>query len=166
MTARIQEIEAMTDESKECEALAFALNALDEIALAGMSGTGMESEEAMRDWHARRAWEFIGIAARAKDEVRGMLAARPQAPTAPAGVNERDVLWCVNVHGPDDVYAMPNKAAALEHANELNIYFGKLTNESATHEYDPIMRAVVIEWPHSAESHAADLAAQVARKED
>lgn len=39
--------------------------ALREIALAGMSGTGQESEEAMLAWHARRAWEFIGIAARA-----------------------------------------------------------------------------------------------------
>lgn len=39
--------------------------ALREIALAGMSGTGMESEEAMRAWHARQAWKFIGIAARA-----------------------------------------------------------------------------------------------------
>jgi len=47
-------------------ALRIALDALDEIALAGMSGTGMESEEGMRDWHARQAWKFIGIAARAK----------------------------------------------------------------------------------------------------
>lgn len=39
--------------------------ALREIALAGMSGTGMESEEAMRAWHARQAWKFIQIAARA-----------------------------------------------------------------------------------------------------
>ena len=45
-------------------------DALEEIALAGMSGTGQESEEAMRDWHARRAWEFIGIAARAIDAAR------------------------------------------------------------------------------------------------
>lgn len=38
------------------QALRDARDALEEIALAGMSGTGMESEEAMRDWHARRAW--------------------------------------------------------------------------------------------------------------
>jgi hypothetical protein len=47
------------------DVLALALEALESIALAGMSGTGQESEEAMTEWHARRAWEFIGIAARA-----------------------------------------------------------------------------------------------------
>jgi hypothetical protein len=71
------------------------------------------------------------------------------------------VLWCVNVHGPDDVYAMPDKASALERANELNVYFGKMDAASKTPEYDPIMRAVVIEWPHSAESHAEDMAKAV-----
>jgi len=45
--------------------LALALEALETIALAGMSGTGQESQEALTEWHARRAWEFIGIAARA-----------------------------------------------------------------------------------------------------
>lgn len=45
-------------------------DALESIALAGMSGSGQESEEGMRDWHARRAWEFIGIAARALDTAR------------------------------------------------------------------------------------------------
>ena len=47
------------------EALKKAREALQEIALAGMSGSGQESEEGMRDWHARRTWEFIGIASRA-----------------------------------------------------------------------------------------------------
>ena len=50
-------------------AMSVAIDALDEIAFAGMSGSGQESEEGMRDWHARRAWEFIGIAARAKTDV-------------------------------------------------------------------------------------------------
>ena len=45
-------------------------DALESIALSGMSGSGQESEEGMRDWHAQRAWEFIGIAARALDESR------------------------------------------------------------------------------------------------
>lgn len=40
-------------------------DALREIALAGMSGTGQESQESMTAWHARQAWNFIGIAARA-----------------------------------------------------------------------------------------------------
>ena len=50
-----------------------ALDALEEIALAGMSGTGQESKEAMTEWHARQAWKFIGIAARALDPLRARL---------------------------------------------------------------------------------------------
>ena len=53
-------------------ALAHAVEALEEIALAGMSGTGQESEEALLDWHARRAFQFIGIAARAREKVRDL----------------------------------------------------------------------------------------------
>lgn len=63
--------------SAATDALAAARDALEEIALAGMSGTGQESPEGMRDWHARRAWEFIGIAARALGPVRAALATPP-----------------------------------------------------------------------------------------
>lgn len=56
--------------------------ALEEIALAGMSGTGQESEEAMNAWHARQAWKFIGIAARALDAHKKALAQpAPGVPT-------------------------------------------------------------------------------------
>lgn len=58
------------DVARARAALTIATDALDEIALAGMSGTGQESEEAMRDWHARRAREFIGIAARGREAAR------------------------------------------------------------------------------------------------
>jgi nitroreductase len=63
------------------QAMEQALEALEEIALAGMSGTGMESEEGMRDWHARRAWEFIGIAARALPALRAALSSLPDVQT-------------------------------------------------------------------------------------
>jgi nitroreductase len=52
------------------EALKLALEALEEIALAGMSGTGQESDEAMTAWHARQAWKFIGVAARALEPIK------------------------------------------------------------------------------------------------
>lgn len=55
------------------EAMKQAIEALEEIALAGMSGTGQESEEGMRDWHARQAWKFIGITARALDPLRAAI---------------------------------------------------------------------------------------------
>lgn len=60
--------------TKTIDALVEALEALETIALAGMSGSGQESEEGMRAWHARRAWEFIGIAARAKEKAAAALA--------------------------------------------------------------------------------------------
>jgi hypothetical protein len=66
------------------EALQAARDALEEIALAGMSGTGQESEDGMRAWHARRAWEFIGIAARALDPIRAALAAPAPVALTPA----------------------------------------------------------------------------------
>ena len=58
------------------DALTIARDALEEIALASMSGSGQESEDGMRDWHARRAWEFIGIAARAKTAIDAAIAAQ------------------------------------------------------------------------------------------
>ena len=70
--------QAVPDE-RDKVALSIATDALDEIALAGMSGTGQESEEAMRDWHARQAWKFIGIAARAKSAIDAAIAAHAAA---------------------------------------------------------------------------------------
>ncbi|MEN2672613.1 hypothetical protein [Herbaspirillum huttiense] len=62
-----------SDAGKDDALLTIARDALEEIALAGMSGSGQESEDGMRDWHARRAWEFIGIAARAKTAIDAAL---------------------------------------------------------------------------------------------
>lgn len=73
-------------------------------------------------------------------------------------------LWAVNVTGPDDLYAMASEAQALARANELNLYFDKL--DEKRHAYDPIMRAVVIEWPHTPESHAAALAKEPGAQHD
>ena len=72
---------------------------------------------------------------------------------------ERDAeggLWAVNVQGPDDVYPCESRLAALEMANTLNASF-IAQQEKDHHEYDPIMRAVVIPWEHSPEEHAAAL---------
>lgn len=58
-------------------ALAAAHDALTEIALAGMSLPMVcgDDEETKNRFHARRAWEFIGIAARAKTEIDAARAA-------------------------------------------------------------------------------------------
>jgi len=54
--------------------LAIATDALDSIALAGMSGTGFESADGMQRWHADRAFEFIRIAAIARSEMDAAIA--------------------------------------------------------------------------------------------
>ncbi len=46
------------------------VEALETIAYAGMSGSGQESEEALTEWRASRAWEFISIAARALEKAK------------------------------------------------------------------------------------------------
>jgi len=48
------------------------LDALETIALAGMSGSGQESEEALNEWRAQRAWEFISIAACALEKAKAV----------------------------------------------------------------------------------------------
>lgn len=47
--------------------------ALEEIALAGMSPSPEMSENGVEAWHARQAWRFIGIAARAISPARAAL---------------------------------------------------------------------------------------------
>ncbi len=46
----------------------IAEEALKEIAFAGMSPSPEMSEDGIAAWHARQAWRFIGIAARALEE--------------------------------------------------------------------------------------------------
>lgn len=67
-------------------------------------------------------------------------------------------LWCIHIPGPDDLFAYASeadaRAAAAEHdkaVEEMGLAerFG-LTKEQVS--------ARVIEWPHSAESHAESLA--------
>jgi hypothetical protein len=65
-------------------------------------------------------------------------------------------LWCVNITGPDDVIAVSSRAEAVDLAARFNdVAVTKF--EAAPHEYDPLMWAVPMPWPHSAESHAENL---------
>ena len=63
------------------EAMKQMVEALEEIALAGMSGTGQESDEAMIEWHARQAWNFISIAARQLEPLRQAIATEQSSAT-------------------------------------------------------------------------------------
>lgn len=128
------------------EALIAARDALEQIALAGMSGTGQESEEGMHAWHARRAWEFIGIAARALEPLKVALANPAPAPEGHGEPNPwRDLFWSVAralgclpstfVNGNEHVYrqaeklaaaaAAPAPAQAAEVATEASELLGK-----------------------------------------
>ncbi|TDS82581.1 hypothetical protein [Comamonas sp. JUb58] len=62
-------------------------------------------------------------------------------------------LWCVHVTGADDVHPMPSRKVALEEANALNTSICRIKRQ----DIDPVLIAVVAEWPHSADSHAAGL---------
>jgi hypothetical protein len=65
-------------------------------------------------------------------------------------------LWCMHVVGPDDVYAMPSMDAAAEACAALNASIAASGLVGAPGA--PDIEALVAEWPHSASSHADDLA--------
>ena len=69
-------------------------------------------------------------------------------------MTEEAKLWCVHVTGADDVHPMPSRAEALEEANALNMVICRATHE----EGDPVLWAIVTEWPYTPESHAASVA--------
>jgi hypothetical protein len=68
------------------------------------------------------------------------------------------VLWCVNIHGPDDVIAKPDYLSAVKAANAFNAWWLGYRMQKPLHEqFDARMWAVPTEWPYDAASHAASL---------
>lgn len=70
-------------------------------------------------------------------------------------------LWCVHIIGPDDVIAFPDRASAEREASILNEASRRSAKKHADDAVWPRWSAEVIPWPHSAESHAADLARNI-----
>jgi hypothetical protein len=68
-------------------------------------------------------------------------------------------LWCVNIHGPDDVIAVASYIEAAQLANRFNSWWQEYRERKPLDDLDARMWAVPIEWPHDAESHAQSLAA-------
>lgn len=64
-------------------------------------------------------------------------------------------LLCVHVQGPDDVHAFADRESAQKYADEMTAWW---TSKEPHHENDPQMKWTVVPWPHSAESHAENLA--------
>ncbi|CAB4146783.1 hypothetical protein UFOVP499_32 [uncultured Caudovirales phage] len=88
------------------EALKLALEALEEIALAGMS-VAPEMIDSKEAFHARQAWRFIGIAARALDPIKEALAQPEQEPVAYIRVSKTGhVMACAKT---GDFYSLPHK---------------------------------------------------------
>jgi hypothetical protein len=76
--------------TKEREALKLALEALKKIAFAGMAAPPEMSEEGRTKWHAREAFNFIGIAAWTLDSIKEVLAQPEQEPVARIGMIGED----------------------------------------------------------------------------
>lgn len=100
----------------------------------------------------------VKYAAEAKRIATGLLGpaiekleAASRAPVETA--DESKTLWCVHLTGADDVHPMPSREVALEEANSLNTSICRIKRE----DVDPVLIAVVTEWPHSADSHGAGL---------
>jgi hypothetical protein len=75
------------------------------------------------------------------------------------GMPDLPTLWAVHVQGPDDVIAAAGKAEAERHAQGINDWYERRSKEP---DFDPVtfprIRAEVIEYPYSRESHAREVA--------
>lgn len=67
-------------------------------------------------------------------------------------------LWAMHVPGPDDVFAMESEAAARDAVAEHNKAVAEMGLAERFGMTPEQVSARVIEWPHSAESHAESLA--------
>lgn len=100
--------------------------ALEEIAMAGMSPSPKMSPDGVRSWHASRAWEFIGIAAHAlaaasappveQQEVRGPLAYLTRNEEGAPAMLFFDVAeagkYCGENEEPEPLYTHPSPSLA------------------------------------------------------
>lgn len=66
-------------------------------------------------------------------------------------------LWAVHVQGPDDILAMPSRAAADAYAADVNAAYEQFKNRPDASKYDASWRAEVIGWDGTPEEHAEDL---------
>ncbi|HYS66798.1 MAG TPA: hypothetical protein VEN30_23710 [Paraburkholderia sp.] len=74
-------------------------------------------------------------------------------PHAEPGPNARERLWCIHIEGPDDFIAAASQEAAQQEASAINAYLDRLENGNRV----STVRAVAMEWPFIAESHARSL---------
>jgi hypothetical protein len=72
---------------------------------------------------------------------------------------ELPTLWAVHVQGPDDIIATVDRVEAERHTAAINDWYKRQTKRpDFDPETFPRVRAEVIEWPHSRNGHAEDVA--------
>jgi hypothetical protein len=59
-------------------------------------------------------------------------------------------LWCVHIEGLNDFIAVDSMESARHEASEINAYIDRADRSSRAAS----LRAVVVEWPFSADAHA------------
>lgn len=69
-----------------------------------------------------------------------------------------EILWCVNVTGPDDVIATASRQEAISASMWFNQWWITNIADKGLSPDDPTMWAIPARWPWSAESHAEDVA--------
>lgn len=70
-------------------------------------------------------------------------------------------LWCIQIPGPDEYHAAPSLDAALKMAARHNDAMAGYFAKHAPSELAPnrgLCMAAAVEWPFTAESHAAAMA--------
>ena len=72
------------------------------------------------------------------------------------------ILWCFDIIGPDEVIPKESYEAAEKHATVLRDFmYGPSMPDS---EWAPMCLPIVAMWPHSAKSHAEELAKEGLKK--
>lgn len=74
---------------------------------------------------------------------------------------QAEMLWCMHVRGPDDVYPAPDYAAALKWSDTANELCEQARAKHPGDDNVPRLRAVPAPWPWDAASHAAGLAKSI-----
>jgi hypothetical protein len=66
------------------------------------------------------------------------------------------MLWAVNIDGPGDIFPARSREDAIALATAFNAWWLK---EMSPHlrDHDPVLWASPVQWPYSAELHAANV---------
>lgn len=66
-------------------------------------------------------------------------------------------LWAVHVQGPDDIFAMPSRAAADAYAADVNAAYEQFKARPDASKYDASWHAEVIAWDGTPAEHAEEV---------